>query len=72
MMWLAARAEGVGMGWVSILDPLRMNGILDVPEAWRLIGYFCLGYPELEDDQPELERMGWEQRRTSEACVLRR
>jgi 5,6-dimethylbenzimidazole synthase len=72
MMWLAARAEGVGMGWVSILDPLRMNGILDVPSAWRLIGYFCLGYPEVEDDQPELERMGWEQRRASEACVLRR
>ena len=45
MMWLAARAEGIGMGWVSILDPSRMNHILDVPAAWRLIGYFCLGYP---------------------------
>jgi len=72
MMWLAARAEGVGMGWISILDPLRMNRILDVPSAWRLIGYFCLGYPEFEDDQPELERAGWEQRRGSDACVLRR
>ena len=48
MMWLAARAEGIGMGWVSILDPSRMNHILDVPAAWRLIGYFCLGYPFLE------------------------
>jgi 5,6-dimethylbenzimidazole synthase len=72
MMWLAARAEGVGMGWISILDPLRMNRILDVPSAWRLIGYFCLGYPEFEDDQPELERAGWEQRRGSDGCVLRR
>jgi 5,6-dimethylbenzimidazole synthase len=72
MMWLAARAEGIGMGWVSILDPLRMNDILDVPNSWRLIGYFCLGYPQIESDQPELERAGWEQRRVSEACVLRR
>lgn len=72
MMWLAARAEGIGMGWVSILDPLRMNDILDVPNSWRLIGYFCLGYPQIESDQPELERAGWEQRRTPEACVLRR
>jgi len=72
MMWLAARAEGVGMGWVSILDPQRVNGILDVPAAWRLIGYFCLGYPEGESDQPELERAGWEQRRGADACILRR
>jgi 5,6-dimethylbenzimidazole synthase len=72
MMWLAARAEGIGMGWVSILDPQRMNGILDVPPAWRLIGYFCLGYPECESDQPELARAGWEQRRGSDACIVRR
>jgi 5,6-dimethylbenzimidazole synthase len=72
MMWLAARAEGIGMGWVSILDPQRIARILDVPGSWRLIGYFCLGYPEREDDQPELERAGWEQRRGSNACVLRR
>jgi len=60
------------MGWVSILDPQRIARILDVPGSWRLIGYFCLGYPEREDDQPELERAGWEQRRGSNACVLRR
>lgn len=72
MMWLAARAEGIGMGWVSILDPRRMNDILDVPSSWRFIGYFCLGYPQIESDRPELERAGWEQRQASEACVLRR
>jgi 5,6-dimethylbenzimidazole synthase len=72
MLWLAARAEGIGMGWVSILDPGRMNDILDVPSDWRLIGYFCLGYPQVESEQPELERAGWEQRRGSEAFVLRR
>src|SRR5208282_6192883 len=64
-MWLAARAEGIGMGWVSILDPHRIGAVLDVPGDWRFIGYFCLGYPEADSDQPELERAGWERRRQS-------
>ncbi len=72
MMWLAARAEDIGMGWISILDPARMNDILDVPQSWRFIGYFCVGYPQTESDQPELERVGWDRRRSSQACVLRR
>ena len=71
-LWLAARAEGIGMGWVSILDPAHIGRILETPANWRLIGYFCLGYPELEDDRPELEREGWEYRRATEAFVLRR
>jgi 5,6-dimethylbenzimidazole synthase len=72
MMWLAARAENIGMGWISILDPARMNDILDVPKSWRFIGYFCLGYPQVDSDRPELERVGWERRRDSQACILRR
>jgi len=72
MMWLAARAEDIGMGWVSILDPARMHEILDVPESWRFVGYFCLGYPQTEGDRPELESAGWEQRRNSQLCVFRR
>jgi len=72
MMWLAARAEDLGMGWVSILDPGRMNDILDVPQSWRFIGYFCLGYPQTKSDRPELESAGWERRRSASACVLRR
>jgi 5,6-dimethylbenzimidazole synthase len=72
MMWLAARAEGIGMGWVSILDPVRMNSILDVPASWRFIGYFCLGIPQAESDEPELERAGWERRRIPDASVLHR
>ncbi len=71
-MWLAARAEGIGMGWVSILDPVRVKAILDVPQAWRFIGYFCLGYPEAKHDAPELERAGWERRRPSESFMLHR
>jgi 5,6-dimethylbenzimidazole synthase len=72
LMWLAARAEGIGMGWVSILEPARIHGILDVPAEWRFIGYLCLGYPETESDRPELERAGWERRRDIGAYLLRR
>lgn len=72
MMWLAARAEGVGMGWVSIVDPEVIRTILDVPADWRFIGYFCLGYPQAEDQSPELERVGWEQRRPAGEFIFHR
>ena len=71
-LWLAARAEGIGLGWVSILDPLRAGEILDVPKEWTFIGYLCLGYPQHDDDTPELERAQWERRRPAECFVLRR
>jgi 5,6-dimethylbenzimidazole synthase len=71
-LWLAARAEGIGMGWVSILDPAAIAAALDLPAAWRFIGYFCLGYPQSEDDSPELARAGWEQRQPAAGCILRR
>jgi 5,6-dimethylbenzimidazole synthase len=71
-IWLAARAEGIGMGWVSILDPLAVTEILDVPKDWRLIGYFCLGYPQADDDRPELARVGWEERRPAGDFIFRR
>lgn len=66
-MWLAARAEGIGLGWVSILDPARVRAILETPPEWRFIGYFCLGYPVEEQSVPTLEREGWEFRRP---CVV--
>lgn len=71
-LWLVARAEGVGVGWVSILDPEQVRQALDVPQAWRLIGYFCIGYPAIEDDRPELERLGWERRRDAEGFIHQR
>jgi len=71
-LWLLARAQGVGLGWVSILDPGKVASILDVPETWTFIGYLCIGYPSAEDDVPELERAGWEQRRISPGCLLER
>jgi len=69
-LWLAARGEGLGLGWVSIVEPAAMAESLDVPDHWTLIGYFCLGYPAAEGEVPELERLGWETRRPAQ--VLRR
>ncbi|HEY9549469.1 MAG TPA: 5,6-dimethylbenzimidazole synthase [Kiloniellaceae bacterium] len=62
-LWLAARAAGVGLGWVSILDPQALARDLAVPESWRLVAYLCLGYAQEAQEDPELAREGWEQRR---------
>ena len=60
--WLAARAEGLGVGWVSILDPDRLTRDLDVPTGWQLVAYLCIGWPETVSDTPELIKVGWEDR----------
>ena len=62
-LWLAARAEEVGLGWVSILDPGAALATLDVNPAWRLVAYLCLGFPKADADAPHLEQDGWERRR---------
>jgi len=61
-LWLAARAEGVGVGWVSILDPARLREILRIPPHIEPIAYLCLGFVDSFGNSPELERAGWEQR----------
>ena len=71
-LWLAARAHGIGVGWVSILDPARIKAILDVPEDWALIAYLCLGYPEEEHLDPELERSGWQRRMRADRFIVQR
>jgi 5,6-dimethylbenzimidazole synthase len=71
-LWLAARAEGIGMGWVSILDPDAVGEILEVPAAWKLIGYFCLGYPAEEESVPMLNTVGWERRRPAASFLIHR
>ena len=62
--WLAARARGLGVGWVSILDPAPLAEWLAVPREWRFIAYLCVGWPEETSDVPELERAGWQSRVT--------
>ena len=71
--WLAARSEGVGVGWVSILRPESIAAILGVTSTWHLIAYLCIGYPEdAVDEIPELERKGWEQRSDFESHWIER
>lgn len=62
LFWLAARARGLGVGWVSILDDARLTRDLEVPQDWALVAYLCVGWPQEDGEQPELERLGWEQR----------
>lgn len=59
-LWLVARAENIGLGWVSILDPAAIHGLFDAPHSWVFTGYLCLGYAEFTDDLPLLHRNGWQ------------
>lgn len=58
-LWLAARAEGVGVGWVSIIDPADLAAILGLPEGVVPVAYLCLGRVPGFGPSPELERLGW-------------
>jgi 5,6-dimethylbenzimidazole synthase len=69
-LWLAARAEGVGMCWVSLLDPERVKEILEIPPEITLVGYLCLGIPEYFEDRPHLEQQGWKTRTPLEEVVF--
>jgi 5,6-dimethylbenzimidazole synthase len=71
-LWLLARAEGLGIGWVSILDPVRVAALLEAPKSWTLIGYLCIGRPVEEHDDPELSRAGWQERHAIEDLVFTR
>jgi len=71
-LWLAARIHGVGMGWVSIVDPDAVHDTLDVPEDWQLVAYLCVGYPQEEHMDPELERAGWQGRTPLSSRIFRR
>lgn len=71
-LWLAAQTLGIGVGWVSILDPDRLCADLRVPAGWRFTAYLCLGWPEEEHADPELERAGWQSRTGRGRDLLRR
>ena len=68
-LWLAARAEGVGVGWVSIMDPARLRTVLHIPEHILPVAYLCVGYVENFAAVPELERQGWERRIAVESAI---
>ncbi len=58
-MWLAARAEGLGMGWVSIFDPLKLAELLNIPADAKPIAVLCLGHVESFYKEPMLVETGW-------------
>ena len=61
-LWLAARAESLGVGWVSILDFEELKTTLGIPPALTLVAYLCIGYVSEFRSQPDLEERGWETR----------
>lgn len=69
-LWLYARAFGLGLGWISIIEPDVVKQLLDVPEQWKLIACLCLGWPEEEHIDPELERFGWQDRTDAGRALL--
>ena len=63
LLWLAATAEGLGMGWVSLLDPEHLHSAVPIPDGARPLAYLCLGHPSLDLDEPLLQTVGWARRR---------
>ncbi|MBV8513835.1 MAG: 5,6-dimethylbenzimidazole synthase [Acidobacteria bacterium] len=61
-LWLAARAEGIGVGWVSIFDPRELRALLRIPAHILLVSYLCLGYVTEFLSRPQLETTGWQSR----------
>ncbi|WP_406717478.1 nicotinate-nucleotide--dimethylbenzimidazole phosphoribosyltransferase [Streptomyces althioticus] len=62
-LWLAARAEGLGVGWVSFFDEREMVRALDLPDHLEVVAYLCVGYVDEFPDEPELMQAGWSKRR---------
>jgi len=69
-LWLAARAEGVGVGWVSILSPETLRSVLRIPAHIVPVAYLCLGYVDVFGTEPELQRVGWQHRSSLESVVF--
>jgi 5,6-dimethylbenzimidazole synthase len=70
--WLCARTIGLGVGWVSVLDPARLCADLDIPDTWSLVAYLCVGWPEEQVlATPELVTAGWETRSTTLTTLQR-
>ena len=68
-LWLAARSEGLGVGWVSILHKQALRHLLGIPENIEVVAYLCIGYVSHFRDRPELEQAGWLPRRPLEELI---
>lgn len=69
-LWLAARAEGIGIGWVSIFDPAELGAVLRIPSHVVLVAYLCLGYVTEFLSRPQLETVGWQSRLPIEELIF--
>ncbi|MEO5680177.1 MAG: 5,6-dimethylbenzimidazole synthase [Acidimicrobiales bacterium] len=69
-MWLAARAEGLGLGWVTLFEPAELAGLVHLPEGVETLGWLCLGWPDERPPAPGLERAGWSRRAPLRDVVL--
>jgi 5,6-dimethylbenzimidazole synthase len=70
-LWLAARAEGLGMGWVSLFDPVALARVLSMPEGSAPVAVLCIGHVEAFYPAPMLELTGWARARPLEELVFR-
>jgi 5,6-dimethylbenzimidazole synthase len=69
-MWLAARAEGIGMGWVSIFDPVKLAALLNIPNGAKPIAILCLGYVNSFYKAPMLVEEGWATEKPLSAMLM--
>ena len=69
-LWLAARSEGLGMGWVTLFRPDELAALLNLPEGVSTLGWLCLGWPDERPPAPGLERAGWSRRLPLSDVVL--
>jgi len=69
-LWLAARAEGLGVGWVTLFQPADLAGLLHLPDGVVTLGWLCVGWPDERPPAPGLERAGWSRRAPLDDVVL--
>ncbi|MGY8773919.1 5,6-dimethylbenzimidazole synthase [Spongiibacter tropicus] len=69
-LWLAARAEGLGMGWVSLFQPEEIKPLLKMPEDSHPIALLCLGPVHEFYDKPMLEQENWDSRRPLDSLIM--
>ena len=71
-MWLTARALNIGMGWVSILKPKKINKIFNVDKnEYKFIAYLCFGYTKEFYNEPELKKLKWNKKKRLKECILK-
>lgn len=68
--WLAARAEGIGVGWVTLFEPEELAALVGAPPGVSTLGWLCVGWPDERPPEPGLERRGWSRRQPLDEVVL--